>query len=333
MSISFEHNQSAHCESGTTSNLLNFHGLKISEPMFFGIGSGIFFGHIPFLKVNGIPGTTFRVFPGMIFSRACKRLGIEMKVETFRSEDKAMDTLDRHLDKGLPAGLLTSVYYLPYLPEALRFHFNAHNLVVYGKVNGKYLVSDPVMENVTTIEPKDLRRARFPKGALAPKGRMYYPTVVPKEVDLRKPIIQAIRKTANEMTMIPVPLFGVKGERFLANKIEKYPQKLDKRRAALYLGNIIRMQEEIGTGGAGFRFIFAAFLQEASIVLGNDWLNEISKEVTRVGDKWREFAYVAARVCKDRADEGQNYSSLANMMRACADSEEIIFNKLKKITH
>ena len=102
MQINFEHNQSAHCESGTASNLLRFHGLILSEPMIFGIGSGLFFGHFPFLKVNGIPGTTYRIFPGLIFSRTCKRLGIKMKKQTFRSETKAMEELDRILEKGMP---------------------------------------------------------------------------------------------------------------------------------------------------------------------------------------------------------------------------------------
>jgi hypothetical protein len=331
LSIDFTHIQSAHCESGVASNLLRFHNLPLSEPMIFGIGSGLFFGHIPFLKVNGIPGTTYRIFPGMIFSRVCKRLGIEMKKETFSNEQKAMDELDRVLDRGTPVGVLTSVYYLPYLPQALRFHFNAHNLVVYGKQNGDYLVSDPVMETVSTISPADLRRARFAKGTLAPKGRMYYPIRVPAEVDLKQPVIDGIRKTAVDMTTIPVPLFGIKGERYLAKKIRQYPEKLDKRKAILFLGNIVRMQEEIGTGGAGFRFIFAAFLQEAAAVTGQDWLREMSAQVTAAGDKWREFAYTAGRICKDRAGSGENYALLSEMMMECARMEEDIFTRLKKI--
>ncbi len=332
MPINFQHNQSAHCESGVASNLLKHHGLILSEPMIFGIGSGLFFGHMPFLKVNGIPATTYRILPGMIFSRVADRLGIQMKKHSFSSESKAMDQLDRVLDQGTPTGMLTSVYYLPYLPEALRFHFNAHNIVVYGKKDGRYLVSDPIMETVTEIDTKDLQRARFAKGALSPNGKMYYPLVVPKKVDLRKSVVAGIKKTAVDMTTIPVPLFGIRGERYLAKKVAQYPVKLEKKRAALFLGNIVRMQEEIGTGGAGFRFIFAAFLQEASEVLNQPWLVDISKEVTEVGDKWRDFAYDAARICKDRAVTGENYQKLSEMMIDCSNREEIIFNKLKKIT-
>jgi hypothetical protein len=332
VSINFIHAQSAHCESGVASNLLRHHGLALSEPMIFGIGSGLFFAHLPFLKVNGIPGTTYRIFPGLIFKRVCKRLGIQMHKEQFSSEVRAMEELDKMLDKGTPVGILTSVYYLPYLPDLLRFHFNAHNLVVYGKKNGHYLVSDPVMETTTEISHKDLQRARFAKGALAPRGSMYYSTHVPGSVDLKKPIIQGIKKTAADMTEIPIPLFGVKGQRYLSKKIKSYPKKLDARKASLYLGNIVRMQEEIGTGGAGFRFIFAAFLQEAAKVLNQPALLEISKEATATGDLWRNFAYAAGRVCKNRAGSGEGYGMLSDMLMECSVQEEKIFHKLKKIS-
>lgn len=157
-----------------------------------------------------------------------------MKKESFRRESSAMDELDRVLDKGTPVGMLTSVYYLPYLPEALRFHFNAHNIVVYGKRNGSYLVSDPIMETVTEIDSKDLQRARFAKGALSPNGKMYYPIVVPKEMDLKKPIVAGIKKTAVDMTTIPVPLFGIRGQRYLAKKVAQYPDKLEKKSCFIF---------------------------------------------------------------------------------------------------
>ena len=51
MEINFTHHQSAHCENGVASNLLKNNGLNISEPMVFGIGSGLFFVYLPFIKV------------------------------------------------------------------------------------------------------------------------------------------------------------------------------------------------------------------------------------------------------------------------------------------
>ena len=44
MEINFEHMQSAHCENGVTRSLLKNIGVhQITEPLAFGIGSGLFF--------------------------------------------------------------------------------------------------------------------------------------------------------------------------------------------------------------------------------------------------------------------------------------------------
>ena len=65
---------SAHCETGVTSALFRDKGLDISEPMIFGIGSGIFFGHLPFIKHTGLPISTFRSIPGR-FSKSSQKTG------------------------------------------------------------------------------------------------------------------------------------------------------------------------------------------------------------------------------------------------------------------
>ena len=50
---------------------------------------------------------------------------------------------------------------------------------------------------------------------------------------------------------------------YLANYIEKLGGKKDEKYIRKLLGHIALMQEEIGTGGGGFRFLYAAFLAEA----------------------------------------------------------------------
>jgi hypothetical protein len=329
--VQFNHVQTAHCESGVISNLFRHYGLSISEPMAFGIGAGIFFGHLPFVKVNGVPGTTYRIWPGAIFQRVCSRLGVKMQSQKFSSPEKAMQELDRVIGEGIPVGVLSSVYYLPYFPPAYRFHFNAHNLVIYGKNGDNYQVSDPIMDVVTEIDPKSLAEARFAKGFPEPKGKMYYPVQVPAGVSLQKPIRQGIEQACHYMLKIPVPMFGVKGMRFLARRVKHYPEKLGDRKATLYLGNIIRMQEEIGTGGAGFRFMYAAFLQEAADLLQQPELAKLSRELTGIGDLWRNFAFNAGRVCKSRSADNVSYGELSEMLLQCSAAEEVFFRKLSKV--
>ena len=329
--INFQHYQHAHCESGVTANLLRHEGIGITEPMAFGIGAGIFFAHIPFIKVNGTPGTTFRTWPGAIFKRVTQRLDIKIHTEKFKSPEKAMKALDSALSAGKPVGMLSSVYYLPYLPEAFRFHFNAHNLVGYGKENGLYLISDPVMDAQTKILPEDLIKARFAKGTPEPNGYMYYITQVPKEINFAKAIQQGIKQTTFFMLSPPLPWFGNKAISLLGNKIKTYPKKFTDRKAALYLGNIIRMQEEIGTGGAGFRYLYAAFLQEAGQMLKRDDLEGFSKELTVIGDEWRNFAYSAARQMKARKSDLVSFDELSDLLKSIGEKEKIFFKKMEKM--
>ena len=130
------------------------------------------------------------------------------------------------------------------------------------------------------------------------------------------------------MLRIPVPFLGVRGIRFLADRLEKWPKKLGEEQALLYLGQLIRMQEEIGTGGGGFRFMYAAFLQEAAELLGLPPLLQLSERMTLVGDTWRRFAVSGARMCKGRAKAGDTYGDLADILRQCGQSERVIYGDI-----
>lgn len=327
--IDFDHHQAAHCENGVASNLLKFNGLEISEPMVFGIGSGLFFIYIPFIKVNHAPAISYRPLPGSIFNKAAKRLGLKIKRVKFRNIASAKIALDKNLEQNIPTGLQVGVYNLTYFPDEYRFHFNAHNLVAYGKSADGYMISDPVMETTTTLTESELEKVRFAKGAFAPRGQMYYPIEVPKTIDLAPAIIAGIKATCRDM-LSPMPFIGVKGIRFVANKIRKWPATVGIKKTNHYLAQIVRMQEEIGTGGGGFRFIYAAFLQEASAVLKNPELMKLSHEMTAIGDLWRDFAVDASRIFKKRSKETDNYDSIADQLLIIADKEEAFFKKLRK---
>ena len=305
----------------------------MTEPLVFGIGSGLFYLHIPFLTINNGPAITYRSMPGWIFSRACKALGVKVTRKKFSSEQQSMDFLNQKIKEGVPVGCQVGVFNLPYFPPEYRFHFNAHNLIVYGKEQDNYMVSDPVMETVTTLSEEDLLRVRFAKGPLAPKGHIYFPENVQpvSEEVLKKGIIKGIKRTTNHMLYVPGRIGGVTGINYTAKQIRKWRDQLGARKAGLYLGQIVRMQEEIGTGGGGFRFLFAAFLEEASVILKNDQLLEVSEEFTKAGDLWRASAVNMGRIYKGRLNEQKDYEACADMLDQIAAIEKNAFLKLKKM--
>jgi hypothetical protein len=330
--IDFKHQQAAHCENGVTSNLLHHVNIKLDEPMVFGIGSGLFFSYMPFLKLNNLPVVSFRPWPGKIFSRITKRLGVKIQRNKFKDQAESMRALDRNLEQGIPTGCIVGVYHLSYFPQVFRFHFNAHNLVVVGKENGEYLVSDPIMPGIERLSYNDLLRVRFAKGTVfTPQGRMYSILGTSTDYNLREAIIKGIHQVCKDMLEIPVPFFGVKGIRLLARKMRRWPKKLGDKKASLYMGQVVRMLEEIGTGGAGFRFMYAAFLQEAAHELQQPWLNDMSKEMTEAGDRWREFGTIAGRIFKNRAGQEESYAAASDILLDIADREENIYRKLRQI--
>jgi hypothetical protein len=334
MKLDFQHTQAAHCENGVTTSLLRHHGVnQITEPLAFGIGSGLFFVYIPFMKINNGPAIAFRTQPGLIFKRTCKALDIPVERKKFRSPAEAEKVLMACLEAGQPVGCQVGVYYLTYFPKEYRFHFNAHNLIVYGKEQDQYLISDPVMEMATSLSSYELERVRFAKGAFAPRGQLYYPKEK-REVTgerMKKAIRSGIKRNIRDMLHIPGNIAGVRGIRYTAKRIRGWKEKLGQQKAGSYLAQLVRMQEEIGTGGGGFRFIYAAFLQEAHAYHPIDELLSISNQFTQAGDVWRSAAVQAAGIYKGRIGSQADFNTMSDYLLKAADLEKQAFTALSKI--
>jgi hypothetical protein len=313
------------------SAMMTHEGAALSEPMAFGLAAALTFALIPFVKLSGLPLIAYRMPPGAIIRGLCKRLGIRMRRLTFRDPVRGMEALDRALEEGRVVGLQTSVFWLPYFPEDMRFHFNAHNLIVYGRDGGDYLVSDPVFEEAVRCDRASLMKARVAKGALAARGLMYYPEHVPAAIDHARAVPAAIRANYRSMASVPIPFVGLRGMRGLGKRLVRLardPSRKDDYLPRL-LGHIVRMQEEIGTGGAGFRFIYGAFLRESADVLGLAPLRDASEAMTEAGDTWRLFALRASKMCKGR--EPMDAALLASIIDQAADREAAAWELARRI--
>ena len=324
----FQHQHTAHCESGVMSTLLKSHGVDFNEAMVFGLASALTFVYLPMIKISGMPLISYRMPPKSIIKKVAKLLKVRLKMQKFSSESEGQKALDQALANDKLVGLQTSVFWLPYFPPEMRFHFNAHNLLVYGKEGNDYLISDPVFETVQRCTAEDLQRARFAKGALAAKGLMYYFETEPNLTALDMPAIvrKAIKKQTKQM-LAPLPLVGVKGIRTVAKSIEKLANsKKGEKYNRLYLGHIVRMQEEIGTGGAGFRYLYAYFLEQAAEICAEPKFKHASEQLTQIGDLWREFAGLCVKQCRKPSVDG--YKETAEFLREIAEKEQDLWKYL-----
>jgi hypothetical protein len=121
------------------------------------------------------------------------------------------------------------------------------------------------------------------------------------------------------------------GISYTGKKIKSWRDKLGPKEAGSYLAQLVRMQEEIGTGGGGFRYIYGAFLQEAHDYIPNDELLEISKQFTASGDLWRTAAVQAAGIYKGRLGTQEDFNTMGDYLLEIADIERKAFTALKNI--
>jgi hypothetical protein len=252
----------------------------------------------------------------------------------YRSADKAQAALNELLDQGIPVAVQVDMFYMDYIPAYMRVHFNGHFVTVMGREGDLYTVSDCYHPRITQVCNEALRRARFARGDLAPRGTMFYVRDVPSSVDLRKPVIAGLKHSWKNMIGLPVPFLGVKGIRLFARKLTEWPGLTrDEMQLSHEIMNINVILEERGTGGAGFRFMFASYLREASEVLGgHQQLADMAAEMMAIGDRWRELSIFAARMGKKRDFSDERFRELQALLLQRADEEQAFFGKLKGIT-
>ena len=329
--LPFEHRMAAHCETGTVTALLNHSGMQLTEPLVFGIAGGIFFGY---LKSADLPFPMFilRSRPGDIRKKISKRLGIKFKEQTFRSPEAGQAALDEALRQGHPTAVQVDFFYMDYMPEWQRVHINAHYIVVFGMNGSSYSVSDSYYKQRSQLDRNRLLTARFAGGMMAPKGNMFYPVHIPENPDYARAINIGIRKACFNMLRLPIPFLGVKGIRKFAEKVVEWP-KLARNMEDLS-DRVMRINiflEDQGTGGGGFRYMYATFLQQATGIVKDDRLNAMSKQMMEIGDKWRNISYFAAKIGKNRDLGPDRMKELSGMIYAQADEEQKFFSELYRL--
>lgn len=329
--INFEHKMAAHCESGAVTAQLNYAGLDITEPMLFGIASGIFFGYF---ESSNFPFPMFivRNKPGSMRKNIAKRLGVKFYQKNFRNQQKGIDELDRLLAEGRPVATQVDFYYMDFLPEFIRAHINVHFVNIIGKNEENYLVSDSYHRHAAELKIETLNKARFVGGYMAPKGFLCYASHIPENINFEKAIRKGIKKAAFDMTKLPVPFVGIKGMRKFAKKVTGWPdlaRDIDHLSHEVMKINILL--EDQGTGGAGFRFLYATFLQQAAQKLKDEQLEGMSKRMMAIGDDWRNISYFAAKIGKKRDLSKERLEELSQMIYHMADQEQVFFSDLYKM--
>ena len=125
-----------------------------------------------------------------------------------------------------------------------------------------------------------------------------------------------------------MPQFGVQGIVTLSKKIRKLEATYSEEDAMLYLATLVQAIEEIGTCGAGYRYMYGVFLHEAAEMLNKPKLEDFSMKMTHIGDLWRLFSLECSRKFKNRTQA--SFDDLADKLVEIAAKEKDFFTELGK---
>ncbi|MFF7178012.1 DUF4872 domain-containing protein [Streptomyces sp. NPDC008121] len=247
-----------HCETTALGVLLRHEGLDLSEPMLFGLGSGLSFVYWD-SKRMGFPFLGGRVKPFELTRNAAAVLGLRLLVEETTSPRKAWQNVAAPIDAGRPVGLQLDSYHLDYF--STRVHFGGHVVAMYGYDEQEaHLVDTAPQGGAVVTSLAGLARARAERGPMTARHRSFTITAPGDLTSPQDRIIPAIRTCAHAFLNPPIANLGYRGIEKAAGQVPKWLHRsVDPRedlpRAAL-------LMERAGTGGALFRNLYRDFLAE-----------------------------------------------------------------------
>jgi hypothetical protein len=248
-----------HCETVATGTLLNAAGLKLSEPMLFGLGEGLGFIYLN-LSSLPLPFVGGRTKPFAVTEALCANLGAECKASETTSRARAWAAIEEPLRAGRPVGLQLDCFHLEYFTRPV--HFAGHFVAAHGFDDAQVLLVDTAPQGTLQhTSRKNLEKARFAKGPMAAKARAWTLSLGKRKPELAHALRKAIRANASQYLS---PAFKGASHLGILKLAESLPRWLEMaKHPADDLALSALLMERAGTGGSLFRNFYRDFLAEA----------------------------------------------------------------------
>ncbi len=286
-----------HCETTALGVLLRHQGLDLSEPMLFGLGSGLSFVYWDG-KNMGFPFLGGRVKPFDLTRNLATRLGLELLVQETTSPRKAWDSVTASIDAGHPVGLQLDSYYLDYFGS--KFHFGGHVVAMYGHDDHKaYLVDTDQQGGAVSTSLTSLAQARAARGPMTAKHRSFTLTAPRNRPSPQGQIVPAITACADAFLNPPIANLGHRGIEKAGKLVRTWLQRTDNPQQDLPQAALL--MEKAGTGGALFRNLYRDFLAECTDLLDSSHLRIGHTLYTEAATLWAE----AAALIKKAGESGE----------------------------
>ncbi|SFK50910.1 protein of unknown function [Streptosporangium canum] len=275
-----------HCETTALGVLLRHEGLDLSEPMLFGLGSGLSFVYWDG-KGMAFPFLGGRVKPFDLTRNLAARLGLTLRAEETTSPRKAWENVAAPLDAGRPVGLQLDCYHLDYFRS--KVHFGGHVVAMYGyDEHDVYLVDTDQQGGAVRTSRAGLAMARAERGPMTARNRSFTITLPEHSPRWQDRIIPAIKDCADAFLAAPIANLGHRGIEKAGKQVPKWlaragdPQQ-DLLQAAL-------LMERGGTGGALFRALYRDFLDECTRLIDDGDLRAGHRLYAEAATLWTDVS-------------------------------------------
>ncbi|MFK4104526.1 BtrH N-terminal domain-containing protein [Streptomyces sp. NPDC019531] len=286
-----------HCETTTLGVLLRHQGIDLSEPMLFGLGSGLSFVYWD-SKHMGFPFLGGRVKPFELTRNLVGTLGLELDVRETASPRKGWANVVAGVEGGQPVGLQLDSYHLDYFGS--KVHFGGHVVALYGYDDRHaYLVDTDQQGGAVSTSLDGLARARAARGPMTARHRSFTLTAPGK---LRENlIVPAITTCADNFLNPPIANLGHRGIEKSGKLVRTWLRRTDDPQRDLPQAALL--MEKAGTGGALFRNLYRDFLAECAQQVDDDRLRTGHRLYAEAAELWTEVAALITRAGETGEEE------------------------------
>lgn len=297
-----------HCETTALGVLLRHQGLDLSEPMLFGLGSGLSFIYWD-SKGMGFPFLGGRVKPFELTRNLATTLGLELLVAETTSPRKAWQDVTAPIDAGRPVGLQLDSYHLDYF--STKVHFGGHVVAMYGyDEQSAFLVDTEPQGGAVSTSLASLADARAERGPMTAKHRSFTITAPSGLTSPQDRIIPAIKTCADAFLNPPIANLGHRGIEKTAEQVPKWLRRSANPREDL--PQAAALMERAGTGGALFRNLYRDFLAECAQQIDNSRLRTGHSLYTEAATLWTQVAELIAAA--GESDDAGNLKQAASIL-------------------
>ena len=324
------HTPGRHCASTGLQDLVNHHGLDWSEAMCFGLGSGL---GIWYLTLPGLdPSPMIHVRSLDIEAEFFSRIGHPFQWRRDADPAAGESALLRDLAAGRPALLQTDIFHLPYYNSET--HYPGHVIVAWGYDSRQkvFFVTDTERTALTEVPFSAMRKARYcPEHILAIEGNFFSPPAIEPPEDLPAAITAAMICNSRRLLHGTPGMENGKGidegiaalERWQA-ELSHWPRIENWQWAARFTYQVI---EKRGTGGGGFRYLYADFLKEAEAQVPRLAGRDLPRKMREIGHAWTDLALALKNASEKAApDFGRVAAGLEHLTRLEAEYHRSILD-------